>query len=107
MGDYEDIKIGKESQFNEGVAKLIRIDCIKRKVYLAEELQLWDSYFTFIKQYRNELNERMDITEREMADTFEERGIKTKQCQNRVGQIVTLKNTKSLREYFLFLSDIQ
>ena len=107
MGDYEDIKVGKESQFNEGIAKLIRIGELKRDAYRSMSSGQFETFFNAIKGIRDELHDEMDKDDVIMCDAYEIIYRKKKRVQNSKGQWVTMHRTEVLDEYFRFLCTIQ
>ena len=90
-----------KSLFNAGVAKLKRIDTLKYKIHLYRESGDYDSWYSILCGWREEMSERMKKDEPAECDKFEN-NIKVLLDSNKK-DICEIQ----LKKYGLYLSKIE
>lgn len=99
----------KESLFNAGIAKLQRIDNLKKMMHMARIYHNWRIFSDCLTNIRSELNERMDKESRKEGDNYESEVQiiidKYKRDQHKKTNIVI--DLTSLKKYERFLGDLE
>lgn len=63
----------KRSEFNAGIAKLMRIDFIKRQAFIARTERSWPLWGDCLAGFRSEMSDRMDKEQGTEADKYEQK----------------------------------
>jgi len=92
-----------KSLFNAGVAKLIRIDRQRQIYAFANMNKQFEIMADALENIRNELNERMEKDERDIADEYET-DLKNQILRNKREKVI---NVNSFKQYIRYLGDIE
>lgn len=97
----------KTTLFNAGVAKLMRIDNIKRQLHLCRVYDNEQQRRRWLGAYHCEVNERLNLVERKRCEEYEEKlDIFLKNKGAKLSFDITFLD-KLLDDYELFLADLE
>jgi len=97
----------KKTLFNAGVAKLMRIDYIKKNLHWCRVNDDEQGRSRWLESYRSEINERLNKEEKEKCCKYKERIISLLKFSSGTDKFDTNILDKTMDDYELFLADLE